>query len=77
MEHLAAALAREAGACMTECFVAIAGAASALPSDAMLAAADGPAELYATLTDALTPVRLFLSSLLDCWCRLLHAHASY
>ncbi|CAL8471922.1 g11464 [Coccomyxa elongata] len=58
VEHLAAALAREAGACMTECFVAIAGAAGApgaLPGDVMLAAANGPAELYAMLTDALTP----------------------
>ncbi|BDA47637.1 probable protein pirA at N-terminal half [Coccomyxa sp. Obi] len=52
--HLAAALAQEAGACVTECFVAMSGAAGALPADVICAVAEGPAELYAMLTDVVT-----------------------
>lgn len=77
MAHLAAVLGQEAGACVSECFVAVAGAGGTLPANVLCAAADGPADLYAMLTNALTPVRLILSFLSNSWCCLPQADASH
>jgi hypothetical protein len=57
--HLAAVLKEEACRCAKECYAALVHAACAVPEDVIgAAAADGPAELFAALTHALTDVCL-------------------
>ncbi len=56
MAHLATALTEEARRGVTESYAAIVHAACAVPGDLTGAVADGPAELCALLTHALTEV---------------------
>lgn len=59
MAHLAAVLTEEACRCAKECYAALVHAACAVHEDVIgAAAADGPAELFAALTHALTDVCL-------------------